>query len=116
MQEISYVKIFFVVLFGVFIANISSGTVIKYWIEYEATATVAMQETSEALRLSNEENRRKIAIQQQKNREKLARQSRKNIQRINNEVCQFWEKEYSKKQSNYNKIMREDSCGRVRSY
>ena len=41
---------------------------------------------------------------------------RLSVQKTNREVCEFWTKEYAKRQSSYNQVMRENSCKRANSY
>lgn len=137
MTPFSYTKFFFVVLFAVLIANISTGVLFKYWIAYEAE--VALKQATAELKRVNKENKRKLAIQQQRANEKLvqekarkelqlakqrrdqkrkaiAKERKANARRINREVCQYWTKAYSEERSRHNRSMRDEACNRVKQY
>ena len=118
-------------MFSITFALLISGTVFKYWFEYEAKsmmeqATIAMDKAKKE-REHDRLVQNKISEQkalQRKEKQKLANIQREKQQRIKTaenerkirarktalETCVFWQKQYKKYNTKYEKRMMNTAC------
>jgi hypothetical protein len=113
-------KLFLTIFFSVLLANLSTAAIIKLSIEYEYN--IAMREAALALDEVNRELEKKqreaaeasrIASQEREIKLEAERKSSEqnaSIKRSNQEVCEFWKKQYEKTKEAYDKSMMITAC------
>lgn len=94
-------------------AILISGSVFKYWFEYEAKALI--EEASLSLQKAQEERKEKQRLAKIKHDKKqrilqAKREQERRASKAKMETCTFWQKQYVKYKTSYEKRMMNTAC------
>ncbi|TDY02861.1 hypothetical protein [Thiohalophilus thiocyanatoxydans] len=119
-NPINYIRLFWAVFGGIFLAIFLNLLAVKAYLTYEANmAIAAMEEMTkkqaveskkrQAERQSQLEAQRRETERRQR-QAKIEAERQRSIARTQNEVCSFWRQEYASNSSEYNRLMKEKAC------